>query len=221
MDKYLSDTYFIDKDHPRIKAFSDRLCKGGKTDIDRAVSLYYGVRDEIRYNPYAIDPEKSSMQASRILEQGEGYCVAKAVLLAACLRSQAIPARLGFADVRNHLVTGRLKEMMETDLFIWHGYTDIHLNGKWVKATPAFNLSLCEAFQVKPLEFDGTGDSVFHPLDALGNRHMEYVRDHGTFADLPWQRIISDLLEAYPGYFRSLGRETGDFRAEAVAENSG
>ena len=220
MEEYLNATYFIEKDHPQIKEFSRILCQGKKTDIDRAVSMYYGVRDKIRYNPYAIEPDKGSMRASTILERKEGYCVAKAVMLAACLRSQAIPARLGFADVRNHLVTGRLKDMMGTDLFIWHGYTDIFLDGTWVKATPAFNLSLCEAFKVKPLEFDGTCDSVFHPYDALGNRHMEYVRDHGTFADLPWQRILENCLKAYPEYFKALGRETADFRAEAEAENS-
>lgn len=219
MEEYLSATYFIEKDHPEIKKFSETLCRGKKTAVDCAVSIYYGVRDRIRYNPYAIEPEKESMRASTILEKREGYCVAKAVLLAACLRSQSIPARLGFADVRNHLVTGRLKAMMKTDLFIWHGYTDIYLAGKWVKATPAFNLSLCDAFRVKPLEFDGTCDSVFHPLDTLGNLHMEYVRDHGTFADLPWPRILEDCLRTYPAYFKALGRQRKDFRAEARAEN--
>jgi len=216
----LSASYFIDKDHPDIIAFSTQHAKKGMSDQERAVGLYYAVRDLIRYNPYSIEPVKSSMKASAVLARGEGYCVAKAVLLAACLRSRGIPARMGFADVKNHLNTERLKALMETDLFVWHGFTEVYLNGKWVKATPAFNLGLCEAFNVKPLEFDGTRDSIFHPFDNLGNRHMEYVTEHGSFDDLPWDRALAAMKQAYPRYFETCEPGTGDFRAEAVRENT-
>ncbi len=220
MSDCLSATYFIDKDHPDIIAFSKQHAKEGSSDQDRAVGLYYAVRDLIRYNPYSIEPVKSAMKASAVLAKGEGYCVAKALLLAACLRSQMIPARLGFADVKNHLNTERLKALMETDLFVWHGFTEVYLSGRWVKATPAFNLSLCESFNVKPLEFDGTCDSIFHPFDNLGNRHMEYVKEHGSFDDLPWDRALAAMKQAYPRYFETYERKTGDFNAEAARENT-
>lgn len=220
MDTYCSPTFYIDSDHPDIVAFSNEHAGDSQDDLEIAIRLYYAVRDKIRYNPYSIEPLKEGMKASRILAKGEGYCVAKAVLLAACLRSRSIPARLGFADVKNHLTTGRLKEKMGTDLFVWHGYTDIFLNGKWVKATPAFNLSLCKAFGVLPLEFDGIEDSIFHPFDTRGNRHMEYVNDHGRFADLPWDEIITACQKAYPKYFDTADSVPGDFRAEALAENT-
>jgi len=220
MSACLAATYFIDKDHPDITAFSKQHAKAGRSDLDRAVSLYYAVRDVIRYNPYSIEPDRRAMKASAVLARKQGYCVAKAVLLAACLRSQGIPARLGFADVKNHLNTARLKALMETDLFVWHGFTEVFLNGKWVKATPAFNLSLCESFHVKPLEFDGTCDSIFHPFDNLGNRHMEYVNEHGSFDDLPWDRALAAMKKAYPRYFETLDRKTGDFNAEAAKENT-
>jgi hypothetical protein len=58
-----------------------------------------------------------------------------------------------------------------------------------VKATPAFNLSLCTRFRVKPLEFDGMSDSLFHPFDEDNRRHMEYVRDRGSYADVPAEEI--------------------------------
>lgn len=219
MTDYTSSTFYIDADYPDIDAFSSAHARGAENERDCAVRLYYAVRDGIRYNPYRIDPRQESMKASRVLAKGEGYCVAKAVLLAACLRNRGIPSRLGFADVRNHLTTGKLREKMGTDLFIWHGYTDVFLDGKWVKATPAFNLSLCEAFGVNPLEFDGTQDSVFHPFDAIGNRHMEYVKDHGRFADLPWEKILSACRAAYPKYFEGKGLADNDFRAEALSEN--
>jgi transglutaminase-like putative cysteine protease len=220
MESNLLATYYIDKDHPDITSFAGLVCKGQASDRDKALKLYYAVRDQIRYNPYGIDLENSAMKASQVLKKGEGYCVAKAVLLTACARNQGIPARLGFADVRNHLNTQKLKEMMGTDLFVWHGYSEIYLGGKWVKATPAFNLSLCQNFNVRPLEFDGRNDSIFHPLDTLGNRHMEYVADHGSFTDLPWERIRDACIQTYPRFFEHLDRNTRDFSKEALAENS-
>jgi transglutaminase-like putative cysteine protease len=159
------------------------------------------------------------MKASSILQKKSGYCVSKAVLLAAVARHQQIPSRLGFADVTNHLSTAKLRERMGTDLFIYHGYTEMYLNGKWVKATPAFNLSLCIRFKVKPLEFDGTKDSIFHECNTLGQKHMEYVRDHGHFADLPFEEIFEAYGKTYPKFFEHFGGgQANDFSAEAAAE---
>ena len=220
MKEFLEPTYYIDADHPEIVAFTRAHTDSGKTQMENAVSIYYAVRDDIRYNPYAISSEPSSMKASTVLRQGQGYCVAKAVLLAACLRSCRIPARLGFADVKNHLTTGRLREVMDSDLFVWHGYTDIWLENRWVKATPAFNLSLCQAFGVKPLEFDGTEDSIFHPFDVKGNRHMEYVRDRGRFADLPFEQILDDFMKTYPRFLEKGDLNTENFLAQAQASRS-
>lgn len=219
MEKYLAPTYFIDSDHPLITEFSLKHSSGSRTPLEMAVKLYYAVRDMIRYNPYSAGKTTESMKASFVLDQGQGYCVAKAVLLCACLRAVQIPARLGFADVKNHLNTKKLRQAMGSDIFVYHGYTDIFLENQWVKATPAFNLELCQSFNVKPLEFDGTGDSIFHPLDNAGNKHMEYLKDHGTFADLPLQDILEASVKAYPNFFKDPDRTMGDFHDEALKEN--
>jgi transglutaminase-like putative cysteine protease len=167
------------------------------TDIERGVRLFYAVRDAIRYDPYRIDLTVPGMKASTTLEVEHGWCVSKAILLAASCRSLDIPARLGFADVRNHLSTARLRQRMRTDIFYWHGYTEMLLGGKWVKATPAFNIELCEKFELLPLEFDGRSDSLYHPFDASGNRHMEYVNSRGTYSDLPLEDIIRTFRQEY------------------------
>ncbi len=218
MEEYLSPTFYIDYDHQDIVKFVSQNIKKSQTNVEKAVTLYYAVRDSIRYDPYSIELEKESMKASYVLKKGRGYCVAKAVLLAACARSEKIPARLGFADVKNHLNTKRLKKLMGTDTFFYHGFTELFLNNQWVKATPAFNLELCDNFNVNPLEFDGTKDSIFHPFDKSGNKHMEYVKDHGSFADLPWDKIIAACKKAYPQYFKTLARHSGDFAKEALKE---
>jgi transglutaminase-like putative cysteine protease len=174
---------------------------------ERAVSLYYLVRDGFRYDPYQVDVSVDGMRASRVLEVGYGWCVPKAALLAAAARAAGIPARVGYADVRNHLSTERLRRMLQTDLYIWHGYTELWLDGAWVKATPAFNLELCERFGILPLDWDGRADSLYHPYDREGRRHMEYVHQRGSFVDVPLSRIAADFAATYPGWAKGT---TGD-----------
>ena len=189
-------TALIDSDHSAVLAFARQHAQGSNPR-ERAVSLYLAVRDGFRYDPYRIDLSPHGMRASTVLAQGYGWCVPKAVLLVAACRAEGIAARLGFADVRNHLSTECMRESMKTDLFIWHGYADIWLDGQWVKATPAFNLSLCERFGLLPLEFDGRSDSIYHPFDSAGNRHMEYVQQRGAFDDLPLAQIVADFEQVY------------------------
>jgi transglutaminase-like putative cysteine protease len=195
--KYLQATDVMDFHHPAIAAFIRKWTVGAETPTHQAVKLYYAVRDEIRYDPYNIDLSVEGLRSSTTLQSGRGWCVPKAALLAACCRGLGVPAKLGYADVKNHLSTARMRENMKTDIFLWHGYTSIYLDAKWVKATPAFNIGLCERFQLKPLEFDGTRDSLYHPFDLLGNKHMEYLRDRGEFADIPIDRISSDFAQTY------------------------
>ena len=200
MNDYLKPGRFIDSAHPAVAAFSEKHAFG-RTEREKAVSLYYAIRDSIRYNPFQNFMVDDTYRASACLESGVGWCVPKAALLAASARAVGIPARVGFADVKNHLTTPELTAKMGTDLFVFHGYTELLLDGNWVKATPAFNLGLCTRFRVKPLEFDGRTDSIFHPFDQDNRRHMEYVRDRGSFADVPVEEIKRVFSETYPNYY--------------------
>lgn len=220
-EDFLKPTEFIDSDSPAIQDFSQKAAEGATTPSEKAVKLYYAVRDGIYYDPYRIDPTPNGFKASTILKLGYGYCVAKAIVLAACLRAQNIPCKLHFADVRNHLTTKRLKELMQTDTFYWHGYNDVWLEGRWLKVTPTFNISLCEKFRVKPLDWDGQSDAVFHPFDLEGRRHMEYITDHGSFADVPFDAIINTFVTRYGDMstlYREHVRKAGDFEREGEEE---
>jgi transglutaminase-like putative cysteine protease len=219
-DASLAATALIDRDHPAVQAFARKHAAGG-SERARAVALFYAVRDGFRYDPYRIDLSPDGMRASAVLEAGYGWCVTKATLLAAACRAQGIPARLGFADVRNHLSTERMRQAMKTDVFAWHGYTDIWLGGAWFKATPAFNRELCERFGLLPLEFDGMSDSIYHPFDRAGNRHMEYVRQRGTFDDLPLNEIIATFREFYSGQMSDGAALKGDDFMSDVAREEG
>ncbi|PUE07064.1 transglutaminase [Limnohabitans sp. T6-5] len=192
----LAPTTLLDSDHPAVMAFAHEHAQG-LTDREKAVSLYLAVRDQFRYDPYRIDLSPAGMKASTVITNGYGWCVPKAALMVAVCRAAGLHARPGYADVRNHLSTERMRQTMKTDLFIWHGYADIWLDGQWVKATPAFNIELCDKFGLLPLEFDGSNDSIYHPFDKSGHRHMEYVNQRGAFDDMPLEQIVHDFDALY------------------------
>jgi transglutaminase-like putative cysteine protease len=206
---------FVESDDPAIVAFAADAAGEARDPIDVAIRLYYAVRDKIIYDPYQAYGHHDTYSGRVALARGRGFCVSKAALLAACARSRGIPARLGFADVRNHLATPRLLETIGSDVFNWHAYADLWLDGKFVKATPAFNLSMCERFGVLPLEFDGRADSIFHPYDRDDRRHMEYLVDRGTYTDVPVEKILETLRAECPRVLADGGFRDGDFTRES------
>ncbi len=138
------------------------------------------------------------MKASTVLEKKYGFCVSKAILLAAAARVMCIPSRLHFADVKNHLTSKRLYEIMQANIFVYHAYTEVYLEDKWVKVTPAFNSLLCKKSGVEPLEFDGRNDSIFQQFDLKGNKFMDYIKDRGSFADLPYEELVKAFNVHHP-----------------------
>ncbi len=219
MGVFLQATPTIDFDSAVVQEFVAANSVANSTELEQAVSLYYAVRDQVRYDPYTFSHDLSDYSATHTLQAGRGWCVTKAILYAACCRALGIPARLGYADIRNHLSTANMRRLMGTDIFYWHGYTDVYLNRTWVKATPAFNLALCERFHLQPLEFDGLEDSIFHPCDLDGQKHMEYLNYRGEFADLPFEMMLRDFVRYHPVFTRL--QEHGDFDREVDLETSG
>ena len=215
-DTCLWPSEVIDSDHDLVAAYVERHTAGCPNDRARAVALYYAVRDGIRYDPYCIHLSPAGLRASTTLAAGRGWCVSKAIVLTACCRAARIPAGLGFADVQNHLSTERLRRIMGTKVFVWHGYSSIWLEDRWVKATPAFNRELCDKFRILPLEFDGREDSIFHPFDREGREHMEYLAFRGEFAEVPIEAIQVDFAAYYPSLMKSI--TNGDFDHEVAAE---
>ncbi len=200
-EAYLKPTWTIDSDHPEVIAYAQQITQGLSQPREKAVALYYAVRDLVMYDMFVEEFTRAIFKASYCLKAKRTFCIPKAVLLAACARVVGIPSRLGFADVTNHLATPKMLEMLGGDYFAFHGYTDLYIDGNWVKATPAFNERLCRFFRIKPLDFDGRSDSIFHEFSADGKKHMEYLYDHGTFADMPYDLMIATFRKHYPHWF--------------------
>ncbi|MFZ4156438.1 transglutaminase domain-containing protein [Streptomyces pseudogriseolus] len=216
----LRATEFLDHTAPEMTWFVRTALEDtapDATDTERAVALYRAVRDGIRYEVYGADLSREGLRASRVLRTGSGMCLHKSVVYAAALRSVGVPARLVLTDVRNHLASPRLIRLLGGDVFHQHCLTSVFLDGRWVRATPVFNRTLCRLYRMEPLDFDGTADSVHHPFDAEGRRQMEFLRHHGEFDDLPYEAVLADLRAAHPGLFRGDGTRlaSGSLAGEA------
>jgi transglutaminase-like putative cysteine protease len=212
----LSPGRFIDSSAVSVAHFAQGVTVGLPGQTEKVLGLYRAIRDGIVYDPYVDFSDPANFRASSVLAAGRGFCVGKAALLAAAARAMGVPARVGYADVRNHLSSRRLQKKFGTNVFIWHSYADLYLRDRWVKATPAFDLVLCERLGVQALDFDGEHDSLFQAFDRDGRRHMEYLLDRGTYADVPFDAIQADFRLAYPRLMAARGLR-GDFRSEATA----
>lgn len=200
-ERYVMPSHYVESDSLEVQGFVTTALRDLSPDAskrDKAIRLFEAVRDDIRYDPYTFALDEDSYRASHIAGAEAAFCVPKAILLAACLRAVGIPAALGFADVRNHLNTPKLQELMGTDLFIYHGYVQLWLDGEPYKVTPALNMDLCERFGVKPLVFDGYHDALFHEFDEQDQRHMEYVNDRGLYFDAPMEEFLNAFSATYP-----------------------
>jgi hypothetical protein len=208
LEKYLKPTAVIDWDTEAVKRKAQELTRGLNTDREKAIALYYFVRDQVRHNPYAEGFCPEDYKASVILQRGYGYCQHKALLLVALARAAGIPARLGYADVRDHLLSRRFRDMIGGDnLLIQHGYAELYIDGKWAHASPAYDLGTCNKMGFVPVEFDGIHDARDSAFNQRGKPHIEYVKDHGTYDDFPWDFILSYRQE----WVASIGREWGEY----------
>jgi transglutaminase-like putative cysteine protease len=222
---YLTPTSIIDSDHKSVRDYAIKTIGRSADPVDIATKLYLAVRDGILYDPYSPFYLPEHYRASYVLKRGRSFCVPKASLLCALGRACGIPSRVGLADVRNHLSTKQLIDFMGSDLFVCHGFVELYLEGKWVKATPAFNSELCERHHVPPLEFSGREDSLFQPYNLQNQKFMEYVAFRGVYADIPVDQIVDAWKEAYgedrvkywiKGLEEAEGRSLSDFESEEV-----
>ncbi len=103
MEIYLKPTFTIEANHKKIIETARNLTKDCFSNKDKAVKLFYFVRDSIPYNLYMILCFVEDCQASRVLD-GERVLRSEAVLLTdrAMGEPRIFTSRLIFATIRNH-----------------------------------------------------------------------------------------------------------------------
>jgi len=218
-EESIRPTGFLDYESPLVRRFVERaLPQDGLSAEEKAIRLYYAVRDDILYEIYGADLSRAGLRASAIIAAGSGLCIHKSIVYAAAVRSVGIPSRLVLTDVRNHLASERLRQFVGGDVFHYHCLVSVWMDGRWVKATPVFNKKLCQLYGMKPLDFDGKADSLHHPYDDSGQKFMEFIRIHGDYDDFPYDAVIDGLRKAHPNLFGARDRfRTGSLVADATA----
>jgi transglutaminase-like putative cysteine protease len=207
---YLAPAEYIDSGHPLVTGRAGELCATARARRDAARAVFYFARD-LRYEGGDFE-DLEIYRASSVLAAGHGYCVGKAALCTALARAAGIPARLGFADVRNHLASARLLAAMGTDVFAWHGYSQLFVGGRWVSVSPTFDPAACRRAGVAPLEFDGEHDALLQSFDGTGAT-MRYLKWHGIFHDVPAQFLAAEMPRLY-----SFARDHGITRFQAAGK---
>lgn len=200
LSPYLLETEFFNFSHPDIQAYIEEF-KDEKDQKELAIKLYLKIRDGFLYDPFNLDISKKGLTFSNVLCKTRAWCVEKAGLMVSCSRALGVPARPGYAIVKNHLENEKLEEVLQSDLIVFHGYADLYINGKWVKCTPSFDKRVCRISGVDPLDWDGEKDSLFQEHNKSEKRFMEYVEYYGEFADVPITLANSEMKKYYPHLF--------------------
>jgi len=200
LDIYLQPTEFFDFNKKSVSKKAIEITGDLKTEKEKAIGLFYWVRDEIKYNMLTYIPDvKANFRASVTLRRRNGFCVSKSILLSSFARVIGIPARIHLVDLINHKISQKIIDFMGTNVMHYHGYSEFYLDGKWVKLTPSFDPQTALKGKFFPMcEFDGECDAVFPEYDNDGNRFGEYVMDRGVHADLPLDDIAKVFEEKYP-----------------------
>jgi len=208
--EYLEPTSLIDSDCRAIRNKAAEIVGSCSAHGEKAKRLFYFVRDTIKYYPYTEKYLPEHYRASVTLKRGHGYCVQKAVLLAALARAAGIPTRLRFDDIRNHQSFGGLAKLLGSDMLLYHGYDEFYLEGQWLRADASLDLDTCRKNRITPVEFDASGDATFASHNLDGHLHFEHVSDHGYYHDVPFESIMTafnlgygderaDLFKRVPG----------------------
>jgi len=197
LERYLAPGRFVESDADEIVSKAREIVGDAHDTVGKVKRLFYWVRDNIKYNVYSKILVENEHRATATLARGDGNCMQKATLLCALLRAAGIPARLGFADIRNHLIPDELLENMGTNLFVFHGFVEVYIGDRWVRLTPAFDIETCEQHGIVPCEFDGTCDAMLSPVDVRGRKQFEYVQFRGIYDDFPFDEVTEACYAVY------------------------
>lgn len=193
-----SDNYF-DYTSDAFRSFMNLIELNGSTK-NKVIQLHDFIRDYFIYDPYHLALTPEALNSSNIVQKRRAWCVEKAIVMVAACRSIGIPARPGYAIVKNHIGMDKLEEYLQKDYIVFHGYVEVYLDHKWVKCTPAFDRRVCRLMGVEVLTFNGEDDSLFQAYEQQG-QFMEYLSDYGHFESVPLALMRSEMKLHYPHLF--------------------
>ena len=155
---FLSPAEYIDCDHPASAPRPRRSPARIADPAEQArAALSRPCATASATTPMSTTPTGRPTAPRACWRKPPAYCVGKAALYVALCRAFGIPARIGLADVKNHLATPRLLEAVGTDLFAYHGYVEIMPAGAGSRRRRRSTSRLCQKLGVPPLDFRRRG----------------------------------------------------------------
>src|SRR5205085_573567 len=170
----LAATPFVECVHADVARTAVSVA-GAESDLPaRARSLFRFVRDEVRYEFMAkLEPEQ--YRASAVLSARAGFCVQKAVLLAALSRAAQVPCAIVLSDLRDRTLPKDIVAAMGTDVMHDHGLNAFHLEGAWRLADASLSPDIVQRKRYRPVDFDGVAHALLAPTTLDGSPHAEYL----------------------------------------------
>lgn len=212
LDAYLTPAEFIDSNNPAVIDYAHQVTNGLKYDTEKAVELFYSVRDDFKFDLGHIDLHPSKLKASALVKRGIGTDIEKSTLLAAAARAVGIPSRVSFANLRSNLTAEQLGNVLQSDMLVFHSYVELWMGNHWVKLSPAFNREACDYLGLPPLDFGIPEEKVFKKHHKRKHKYLKYVHDYGDFPDLPYDLYISELRKYYPHLFKIVDETAQPFQ---------
>jgi hypothetical protein len=197
LSEFLAPAPGIQCEHPEIQKLARSLAKGSKNDVEAARRLFEYVRDTVRYSVGVPVASLEDYLALNTLARGKGFCVQKSALLCALARALGIPSRLGFADIRNEKLHGRLMKMIPDKIIYHHCFAEWFVGGRWLKATTSFDRALTERHGWRLVEFDPLGDALLPATDLKGRPHVSYLAYHGWRMGVPLDEFCAETDQHY------------------------
>lgn len=211
LKEYLTPAEFIDSDNKAVIDYAHRVTSGLKYDTEKAVELFYAVRDDFKFDLNNMDLRPSKLKASALLKRGIGTNIEKSNLLAATARAVGIPSRVSFANLRSHLTAEQLGAILQSDMLVFYSYAELWMGNHWVRLSPAFNQEACEYLDLPPLDFGIPEEKVFKKHHKQRHKYLKYVHHYGDFHDLPYDLYIKELRKYYPHLFKIMDEASKPF----------
>jgi transglutaminase-like putative cysteine protease len=193
---FLAPSRFVESTHAAIVEHVAFLDLEALAPRARAARLFEHVRSDVRYDFLAKFGEDDYL-ASNVLASGRGFCVQKAVLLAALGRAAGIPTAIVLCDMRDHALPERIAQALRTDVMHHHGLNAFHLDGRWVSVDASLDPKFLDRKRLARVAFDGTADALLPKATLDGARAAEYLVFHGRYADLPFAETTQAFLDGY------------------------
>ncbi|MDD4333475.1 MAG: transglutaminase-like domain-containing protein [Patescibacteria group bacterium] len=210
LENFLKPSHYCDCDSENIINKAKEITANCKTNRDRAVKIFYWVRDNI---PYTFG--RWDKKASVILNEKKGMCTSKAVLLVSLLRAVGIPAGFGVLEVKGREYLGVIalsiftKVIKKTSIHIYGG---AFLNGKWVKIDPSADYLLsAKTSYFNPttqlVDWDGRADA----MENLDKNHI--LKDSFPLSD------INNFLQKKPKTATGFVVKAGNLYLDFLRQN--